>query len=321
LYTIKEDKHMPWITDFQRWLTESESLNNAQMVANHFKGSDWTKESLAAMIGNMRHESSINPNMYEYGYIWEDDRGFGLVQWTPRSKYWNWATARGLDERHGDSQLARIDYEVENNIQWIAVDKVEGLTFQEFRTNARGWSVEKLTEAFTWGYERPATSAGEESMPGRKAFARRAYEELDWTGTGGGSGTPPRKSAASAISLASNQYEKEGTIGNMTYYQVKKGDTLSEIAAKHNVRMDLVKRVKYADVGNASLIKVGEVLLLPGVNKSKEVKPTPAKTHKVRAGDNLSTLASKYNTTVAAIVKKNNISNANLIKIGQTLKI
>src|SRR5690606_24617948 len=83
---------------------------------------DWSRHSISALIGNMRHESSINPNMYEYGYAESADRGFGLVQWTPRSKFWNWAASKGYseaDRRNGDSQLARIDFEVENNIQYI----------------------------------------------------------------------------------------------------------------------------------------------------------------------------------------------------------
>ena len=177
---------MAWNEGFQVWLTEAQSLENAQLIANHFKGSDWTKESISALVGNMRHESSVNPNMYEFGYDWADDRGFGLVQWTPRSKYWDWAVARNLPPREGDSQLARLDYEVDNNIQWIAVDRVEGLTFEEFRTNARGWSVDKLTEAFTWGYERPLESAGVASLPERKAFARKVFNTIDFAGGGGG---------------------------------------------------------------------------------------------------------------------------------------
>ena len=177
---------MAWNEGFQVWLSESQSLENAQLIANHFKGSDWTKESVSALVGNMRHESSVNPNMYEFGYDWSEDRGFGLVQWTPRSKYWDWAVARGLPPREGDSQLARLDYEVDNNIQWIAVDRVEGLTFEEFRRNARGWSVDKLTEAFTWGYERPLESAGVASLPERKAFANLVYNTIDFEGGGGG---------------------------------------------------------------------------------------------------------------------------------------
>ena len=53
-----------WHDGYQVWLSEEQSLENAQLVANHFGGSDWTFGSLSAMLGNMRHESSINPNMY-----------------------------------------------------------------------------------------------------------------------------------------------------------------------------------------------------------------------------------------------------------------
>lgn len=190
---------MAWISEYQRWLSESESLNNAQMVADHFAGTDWTKEAISALCGNMRHESSINPDMYEYGYAWEEDRGYGLVQWTPRSKMWDWATAAGLDPAMGDTQLTRIDYEVENNIQWIPRSDYGNMTFAQFRQNSGGWSVEYLTEAFTWSYERPNQTAGEESMADRKAFAVKAYTELDWTGTGGGNPPPTQGSPDNKI--------------------------------------------------------------------------------------------------------------------------
>src|SRR5699024_11861173 len=97
---------MVWHDDYRVWLTESQSLDNAQQVVDHLLGnSGWTREAICALVGNMRIESSINPNMYEYGYDWSADRGFGLVQWTPRSKYWVWAKARGLAPRVGDSRL------------------------------------------------------------------------------------------------------------------------------------------------------------------------------------------------------------------------
>lgn len=177
--------NLQWISEFQRWLSEEESMHNAQIVANHFSGRGWTKNAIAALCGNMRVESSINPDMYEYGYAWEDDRGYGLVQWTPRSKYWNWATSQGLPPRDGFSQLARIDYEQENGIQWISTADYP-LSFNEFTQSTL--DVDYLTEAFTWNYERPNRQAGEESMPTRKAFAWRVFEELDF---GGGPGPGP----------------------------------------------------------------------------------------------------------------------------------
>jgi len=176
---------MSWINDYQRWLSESESLQNSQLVVNHFSKTDWTSHSLSAMLGNIRHESSVNPDMYEYGYDWLADRGYGLVQWTPRSKYWDWAVANNLEPRDGNSQLARIDYEVVNNIQWIATTSYP-LSFSDFRENSGNWSVDYLTEAFTWCYERPNAQAGQDSMPDRKAFANLCFNSLDFQGSGSG---------------------------------------------------------------------------------------------------------------------------------------
>lgn len=195
---------MSWISKEGKLLTSSESLQNAQLVANHFGGTDWTAESISALCGNMRHESTINPDLSEFGYSWSSDRGYGLVQWTPRSKYWNWAVSNGLDPRSGDSQLSRIDYEVDNNIQWIAKSSVfNSLTFKEFRTNSKGLSVAQLTEAFTWGYERPNATAGANSMPARVAFAETCYSTLDFTGTGTGIGSKPALPVNAGIPISS----------------------------------------------------------------------------------------------------------------------
>lgn len=319
---------MTWNEGYQVWLTESQSMQNAQLVANHFKGTDWTKESIAALVGNMRHESTINPNMYEYGYDWSADRGFGLVQWTPRSKYWDWATARNLPQRSGDSQLDRIDYEVENNIQWIKRAAAYDLTFAEFRANTQGLTVNQLTEAFTWGYERPNQQAGEQSMPDRQAFARKALAELDWTGTGGGGtdpGTPSRPNGTgttvqSHTTPPQHKYETEGTLDNMTYYKVKAGDTLSQIAKRKNVKMSEILKVKYAVVLNVNELKVGEVLLLPNTSKPA---PTPAKatnkTYTVKSGDYLGKIAKNLNVSQAHLIAKNNLKNPDKIYVGQKL--
>lgn len=180
-----------WVSKYQVWLTKSEMLNNAQCVANALTGKGWTAEAISALCGNMSHESSINPDMYEYGYDWSADRGFGLVQWTPRSKYWDWAVGAGLEPRSGDSQMARIDYEVEHNIQWIPISDYNGMTFAEFRQNTGNWSVNYLTEAFTWSYERPNRTAGQNSMPDRQAFANEVFNTIEFENGGGGGGTDP----------------------------------------------------------------------------------------------------------------------------------
>jgi LysM repeat protein len=45
------------------------------------------------------------------------------------------------------------------------------------------------------------------------------------------------------------------------------------------------------------------------------------KVHVVQQGESLSTIAKKYNVTIEAIAKLNNISNADFIVVGQELKI
>lgn len=308
-----------WIGDFQQWLTKEQSMNNAQMVADHF-GQDWSPEAIAALCGNMRHESSINPQMYEYGWSWSQDRGYGLVQWTPRSKYWDWAESQGLTPESGDSQLARIDYEVEKNIQWIPISRFYGMTFAEFRSNAENWSVDYLTEAFCWSYERPNAEAGEASMPDRKAFAREALATLDFTGNGGGGGDKPTPSKAAPA--AQYQYEKEGTWEDMTYYKVKAGDSLSAIAKKFGVNMNGIKRVKFQDIPNKNAIDKNEILLLPKASTKKApVVAKPVATYTVRSGDTLSAIAKKFNLSTSSLAKKNGIQNPDLIKVGQRLKL
>lgn len=183
-----------WHNEWQAWLSEKQSLENAQLVANRLRDNGWDKKAIAGLLGNMRHESSVNPNMYEYGYTLNDDRGYGLVQWTPRSKFTNWAEKNGYsqDEIEGDAQLDRIDYEAKNNIQYIPnglqkrynMGNKYNFSFADYRSNKHNLSINELTEAFMWNYEGPAYNAGLQSLSERQAFARKAYDSIDWKGKG-----------------------------------------------------------------------------------------------------------------------------------------
>lgn len=55
--------------------------------------------------------------------------------------------------------------------------------------------------------------------------------------------------------------------------------------------------------------------------KPSEPSKTKAVTYTVKRGDTLSAIAQRYNTTVAKLVKDNGIKNANLIYVGQKIKI
>jgi LysM repeat protein len=320
---------LTWVHPNDTFLTDTEKMNNAQIVANYFKtaAGGWVKEAIAALCGNMAHESSLNPDMHELGYGDSPDRGYGLVQWTPMTKYTDWASANGLPWDDGNSQLARINYEVDNNIQWFNnpnTPEFDSVSFADFRSGA-GMDVDTLTKCFMAKYEHPNWTAGMNSLADRQAYARSYYDSLDWTGTGGstGGGTTPSASHVQAVALPPNQYEKEGTLINMAYVLVKSGDSLSKIAKEHGVDINTIKKVKYENIPNKNNIAVGDVVIIPTskvVIAQKTAAAAPVY-YTVKSGDSLTALAQKYNTTLAKIQAWNNIKNPNLIKVGQKVRV
>ena len=179
---------MAWIGTVDAWLSESESLQNAQMVANICATWGWSKNAICGLCGNMRHESSLNPNVWEYGYNHSTARGYGLVQWTPATKVIDWCNANGLTYTDGDAQMARINYEKENGIQWIATSAYP-MSFDEFSVSTA--PIADLTWAFARNYERPLESALQDSIAARIAFAELCATTLTFEGGSGGTTIQP----------------------------------------------------------------------------------------------------------------------------------
>ncbi len=100
-------------------------------------------------------------------------------------------------------------------------------------------------------------------------------------------------------------------------YTVKSGDTLYKIATLY--KTTVAKIAAANNITNVNSIYVGQVLIIPGTT----VTPPPATTVKytVKSGDTLYKIATAYNTTVAKIAAANNITNVNLISVGQMLTI
>ncbi|WP_404334252.1 LysM peptidoglycan-binding domain-containing protein [Planococcus rifietoensis] len=101
-------------------------------------------------------------------------------------------------------------------------------------------------------------------------------------------------------------------------YTAKAGDTLYSIARKYNVTVAALAKAN--NITNYNLIRVGQVLVIPGTTAPTPPPATSVK-YTVKAGDTLYSIASKYNTTVAAIASANKITNINLISVGQVLII
>ena len=141
-------------------LTSAQMKVNAQYILNYLRARGWTKNAVCGLLGNMQKESTINPGRWQSGKENNMRVGFGLVQWTPASKYFNWADDQNLTSIAMDSELKRIIYELSNHIQYYATSSYD-LTFSEFSKSTK--SADYLARAFVHNYERPASYDGEDA--------------------------------------------------------------------------------------------------------------------------------------------------------------
>lgn len=100
--------------------------------------------------------------------------------------------------------------------------------------------------------------------------------------------------------------------GSMAY-EVRPGDTLTAIAADHGVSVQAILEVN--DIADPDLIRAGQQIVIPGK------KGEPARVHVVAAGETLAGIAARYDSNPAGLAAANDLSNPNLIRIGQKLRI
>jgi len=96
-------------------------------------------------------------------------------------------------------------------------------------------------------------------------------------------------------------------------YVVQGGDTLNQIAA--NLGLSKAELIAVNGISNPDLIRVGQVLVIPGQTSSGST------THTVSDGETLAGIASTYGTSVDSLVSTNGLTHPNLIRIGQQIVI
>ena len=156
-----------------RYLSKSEMEVNARIIYSYLKQMGFSSSALCGMLGNMETESTINPGIYENLDSSSSTNGYGLVQWTPNTKYKNWVDDLG-GGNYGDIylQCERILFEFANNIQYIPTTKYP-MSATEFVLSNK--SPEYLAQVFLLNYERPL----DQTQPNRSTQARYWYDLLD----------------------------------------------------------------------------------------------------------------------------------------------
>lgn len=166
-----------------RALTLDEMTTNGNFILNYLTPKGWTRNAICGMLGNMQTESSINPARWQSDDVGNMSGGVGLVQWTPATKYIDWANSMSYVWQTMESNLERILYEVANGLQWIQTSDYP-LSFTEFTQSTE--TPEYLAQAFIRNYERPA----DQNQPARSTQARYWWDNLTGDNGGGGGSDP-----------------------------------------------------------------------------------------------------------------------------------
>ncbi|HET6793500.1 MAG TPA: LysM peptidoglycan-binding domain-containing protein [Acidimicrobiales bacterium] len=107
---------------------------------------------------------------------------------------------------------------------------------------------------------------------------------------------------------------------------VRPGDTLSGLAARFHTTASAIARTNH--ITDPDSVFAGSTLQIAGApSTSTDDSPSSGSggadttTVVVAKGDNLTTLAHRYATTVSSLARLNGISHLNLVRIGQRLKV
>jgi membrane-bound lytic murein transglycosylase D len=105
-------------------------------------------------------------------------------------------------------------------------------------------------------------------------------------------------------------------------HTVKSGDTLWDISREYDVTMD--ELAKWNKLKKSAVLRLNQKLTVyKSQNKTTSVPKSTNRTitYKVRRGDSLARIASKFNLTVSEIIKWNNLAGQKYLQPGQKLKL
>lgn len=165
------------ISGGNKYLSLAQMTPNAKYIWDFFQ--HWTESARAGMLGNMggpeSGESTINPQIWQGLHYGSLSLGFGVSQWTPATKYLDWAKGYGFTWGNGgynktpeewlNNQCLRIQWESENEKQWKQSSNYP-ISFKSYTQSNKSPEY----QAYVWlnNYEQPR----DRNQPQRKRNAR-----------------------------------------------------------------------------------------------------------------------------------------------------
>ncbi len=129
-----------------------------------------------------------------------------------------------------------------------------------------------------------------------------------------------------AVTLATLLLVQQPALAQARLHVVAHGENLSTIAAGYGLTLQELSA--YNGITDPSLIYVGQQLSIPGSGRSPQTLAPAASTlpgndgyYTVARGDSLSLVARNHGMTTDDLMRLNGISNANMIWVGQKLRV
>ena len=97
------------------------------------------------------------------------------------------------------------------------------------------------------------------------------------------------------------------------------GDTLASIARKFGVTVAALQTLNR--ISDPRLLQVGQLLRIPVISSTASAPAIAPRTYTVLAGETLFSIARKLGVTSTALAELNGITNPNLIRAGQVLRV
>ena len=211
-----------------------------------------------------------------------------------------------------------------NDISKAFLDEVKRLSGKETviysdAYNARFTFDEELAEQYPiWVADYDVTEPGDGNWSTWVGFQYTDRGRID-----GIDGNVDRDYFTSGILLSDNSSVPTETTPepeeNTREIIVRRGDTLSQIAAEYNTSYQYLARIN--DISNPNLIYVGQRIEVPNNLETTDINDTSHKLYIVQRGDTLTAISQEFDVSIASIVELNDIANPNLIFAGEILRI
>ncbi|MAG12517.1 hypothetical protein CL630_01765 [bacterium] len=104
--------------------------------------------------------------------------------------------------------------------------------------------------------------------------------------------------------------EESQSLGHISLYVVREGDSLSQIAGMFGVSINTI--IWANDIQRGNLIRPGQILI---------ILPVTGVQYTVKSGDTLNSIAKKYEGSVDEIMQFNGIADASLVSVGDEIII